>query len=70
MLTWTFIFIWLLLGAWAWWIYFRGGVKTLRTETWGFVTLASIMLVITFACTIWTGPLACALLIEGEPKWE
>lgn len=69
MLTWTTIVLWLAIGAWAWWIYFRRGIRQLRTESWGFVTLMSIFLVLTFFCTIITGPCAFALLIEGEPSW-
>ena len=69
MLTWTFISAWLLLGVWAWWIYFRRGIRKLRGESWGFVTLVSIFLVLTFGCTVLTGPCAFLLLIEGEPTW-
>jgi hypothetical protein len=69
-LVWTVIIAWLLLGAWAWWIYFRGGVRYALTETWLFKVLALSMLTLLFCVGVVAGPISFLMLIEGEPQWE
>lgn len=62
--------IWMGLGAWGWWLYFRGGIRTLKQHDRLFVCIVSFLLAITFVAALLIGPVSFLALAGDVPDWE